>query len=219
MSVQEDNSQTCSPSERVVSTESESEGGESEEDEIEEGASYNWASLSPLNSSRASPAPLPKSVQPSTSGHVASTDLNYHDYTVPNSTMGSRTEGSSASVDYGLSAHDQMFPFLGSQPSWDGGIEPSLPSESGAFWEPDWGSYTSTNSNPPGGGYDLFTNPIPNPACSTSVSGHDIAQIMGPATNSPVRTTLTLEASSSALTDVLKTLLETNTKFKIEANH
>jgi hypothetical protein len=218
-SVQENTFRKSGPTERMSATESDSDAGESENEVIEEGAFCESPSLalSPATSSEASPAAQPKSVQQSASSSISFPDLNYQGYTASTPTMDPTAVMPSTPWDCGISAQDPMRPFPVSQTTSNELFESFFGADSVAPLGVDWGSYAGADIFPPS--YDAFGTPISGAAYSIPLRGQDYVQAMASTTRSPMRATLILEASSSALTDVVETLLKTNTKFTIETNH
>ena len=212
-SVQENNFPSSSSPEVVTSTESDSEDGESEDEMIEDNASYESPSFSPWASSNASSASQSSSVQQSASNPISFPDRNFQNYTAPVSTMHPAVPVSSTARDFEFSSQGPMLPFPVPHSTPNGTFEPFFGAESAVPLEADWGSYAGTGTTTPC--YSSFGTPT----SGTALSAQNCAQVMGSDVRSPMRATLILEASSSALSDVLKTLLDTNTKFTIETNH
>lgn len=216
-SVQENKSRACSLVGGLATPGSDSEGGESEDGVFGEDMFCESPSLNHYTSSNALPTPQSPYILHSTSSSASSSDLNCHRYEAPASTMHSAAVMSSGPSDCGYSASDPMHFFPTLQTTSKGVFDSSYGADTMAPMEIDWGSYANTSTTTPG--YDSFGSPVSGAAYSTPVSRQNSAQIMGPEGHSPMRATISLEASSSALTEILQTLLKTNTKFTIETNH
>ncbi len=67
--------------------------------------------------------------------------------------------------------------------------------------------------------YNSFGASLSGAPNSTAVSRQDLVQIVGAEGHPPTRATLTLEASYTAVADMLKLFVETNTIFTTEISH
>jgi hypothetical protein len=214
-SAREKDFRACSPVERHASPESDSEDGETEDEAIEEDFFCNTPSLAPCTSI-ALPALHSQSMLPPSLISNSLSKSNDHRYTAQASTMTPVAVECSTLSSSGTSAQESVHIFSTSQTISNGTFDSSFGAESVAPMQVNWASYGAPGTAT--SGYDSFGAPVSGPAHPPPADVQDFMQIMGLEAPAPMRATLTLEATSSALSGVVETLLKTNTRFTIETN-